>query len=264
MKGVYRVAIRRGRRGRMGWVLLAAGMLCVYGSSFFWKGGAMTVRPSAGVVMTREETLEERSFFLVSVYDSASAECCRAESARFASRGAAGAVVYTGGVYHAMGAVFDDIDSARASAQSLCEGEQIAAQPVVLCAPETILRVTATKQQLAALLQANETLLQAAEAFGGLAALIDAGEIDMQGAQGRLNAQEKRLKSAYEELQERVEGENEPVSARLLEMIVWTQAESRRLAALPSPARLALSSGVRGLQIGLIERYCQWRSALAR
>lgn len=264
MKDVYRVRIRGPRRMRLGWLLLVLGMLCLYGASILEVPSGMTVEPSAGVTVTREETLGEQEFFLVSLYSSTDAEICRAEAARFVSRGASGTVVYTGGLYHAIGAAFDDGESAAASAHALSETENIDARSVSLCAPEVLLHITATKTQLAALLRADAVLLEAIAECGDIAAVIDAGEVDLQGAQGRLSAQASRLDAAQQELSTCVSGGKEPVSEALLQLLSNAQKEAARLAGLSAPARLQLSSCVRCLQIDLLSAFCAYRNNLVR
>lgn len=260
MKEAYRIAVKRPRRRYRAYFLLVAGALCLYLASFSLKDDGMRVESARGVLVTREETLPAQQFFIVSLFDSADETAAQVESARYAPRGASGAVMKIGGLYHAAGAAFLDHEEAGRAAQELA-GE-IDASVACALAPEAVLRVTATQQQLGALLQADAALISAADEFGNIAARIDSGNIDLQGAQGLLYAQAGRLRAALEEME--ICPDSEEISAAIKGQLSLAYELALRLCEAREASRLSFSSSVRCLQAELIGSFCAYRSALTK
>ena len=260
MKEAYRIAVKRPRRRYRAYFLLVAGALCLYLASFAHAPAGMTVEKARGVLVTREETLPAQEFFIVSLYDSADETAAQVESARYAPRGASGAVIRIGGLYHAAGAAYLDKEEAEQAAQAL--SEEIGARAVGTLAPEAILRVTATQMQISSLLQADAALIAAADEFGAIAVRIDSGNIDLQGAQGLLYAQAGRLRAALDEMSVCPDGEE--TSAALKRQLLSACERANRLSEAREASRLRLSSSVRCLQADLIDAFCAYRNALAK
>lgn len=261
MKEAYRIRLARPRR-RAACFLLLLGALCLYLATLPGKNGGMKVETAAGVLVSRDETLPGYAFYIVSLHASADPLTAQAESACYAPRGASGGVLHADGIWHAVGAVFGDADSAAASAQSLSSAEGIAAQAVTIDAPETSMRITASQRQITALKQADGALPAAIDALGKTAAQIDAGEIDLQGARGQLYAQSARLESIAAELE--AAAPQEKLCRELAGRLKDAAAEALRLSQLENAPRLQFSSSVRCLQARMICEFCAYRQSIAK
>ena len=255
----YRIAIRRKKRLKKAYFLLVAGALCLYFATLPQSG--MRVEAAKGVLVTREEALAERCFYIVSLYDSADETSARAESARFAPRGSSGAVLRIGGIFHAAGAAFMQEEDALAAAEGL-SAEDISARTVRMTAPQALVRVTASQRQVEALLLADEALFEAVKELGSIAARIDGGDIDLQGAQGLLHAQSGRLQAALDEMD--ICPKDEQTVESLREQLSCACAQMTALSEAQSISRLTLSSAVRCLQMHIIGSFCTYRSVLSQ
>lgn len=258
----YRIRIRQPARRRWAFLLLVAGALCLYIASFSGKSSRMTIEPSGGVLVTREQSLPEQCFYAVSLFSSPELLCAQTEAARYASRGAAGVVLAQNGLYHSVGAIFPAQESAERHAAALHAAEGIDAQVVALPLSPVLLRVTATQRQLDALLQAEALGRQAALRLGEIALRIDSGAIDLAGAQSLLDELHGQLAQAGEALAQKSIGGGEPVCERLAALLREAAQEAERLAGLESPARLLFSSAVRALQAELFMQMSAWRAQL--
>ncbi len=252
------VKIKRQRRSR-GWLVLVLGMLVLYGASLWGRPEKVRIDPAPQPLVTREERLPAQQFHAVSLFSGASEALCRAEAAAFAPRGAAGTVLRQNGIFHAVGAIFDDADGAQASASAISAAENIDAQPILLEAPAANLRMTASDAQAAALHSADAAAVSAIQELGNIAALIDAGEIDLVGAQGRLSAQKMQLSARAGDLSAKIPGKT---PALALQKLLQNTSDSMQELCDQNFARMELSSAVRALQIRLICDFCAWRSGL--
>ena len=255
----YRIAIRHKRGKRLGYLLLVAGALCLYLASL--PQGGMRVEAAKGVLVTREETLAQRQFFIVSLYDSADETSALVESARFSPRGGSGAVIRIGGIFHAAGAVFMQEEDATDAAEALL-ADGIPAKVARITAPQALVRITASQKQIEALLLADEALFEAIKELGAIAARIDGGGIDLQGAQGLLHAQACRIQAVCDETA--VCPENEETVKMLRGQLFRARDQMSALSEVQSVSRLALSSTVRCLQMHMIDAFSAYRCTLSQ
>ena len=262
MSQTYRIRIRQPARRRWAYLLLVAGAACLYLASISFSKTAMKVEIAPGVLVTQEQILPEHIFSIVTLTSGSDRACMQAESARYAARGASGALWHSGGLYHAAGAVFADAEAALSAAQILSAAEGVPAQTLPVRIPGPVLRITATKQQLAALTEADSLLYSAAMHLGDLAAKTDSGEIDFAGAKAILSAQQNALADMYDRLHRLVSGEREPAAQTLVRLLENAAEGTRELSEAQGLSRLQLSSQIRALQLSLLQEFCAWRTDL--
>lgn len=262
MSQTYRVRIKASSRRRRAYLLLIAGALCLYIAARMQPPSAMRLEEAPAVLVTQDVVLPGRQIFIVCMGCEPDSAAALAASARYAHRGAAGAIWPAEGSCYAAGAVFCDELSAEAHARALVQAENIPAQVLVQELPELTLRITASQRQIDSLTGAEAALYQVSQELGDIALRVDSGQTDMTRAQKDVLAQQARLDAARERLAQSIDGEREPISRALADLLCSHAEDLLALSQENSLARLQFSSAVRAQEIGLLRSLFAWRQSM--
>ena len=194
---------------------------------------------SRGERVTREIVIDPLEAHLVSFGGFDEMSGARVEAARYVSRGAAGYVLENDRM-EVIGAGYDTQEEAEKVCVQLEAAEGIGCSVVSIDSPETVLRMTAGSEQIAAFLKGEQALRSAAGALGQLAFSIDRGEANVKQAFLVIESQLQKTEDAAQELSLQAGESGNRVFSELLTLLEELSAQMEQM--LSENSGMALSS----------------------
>ncbi len=256
-----RVRVRRDHPYAPAWTLV---MLLTALTLYLITEGARAPNPravSAPVeqVSCQLEPLDLNLLVLSRARDEASA---RIEAARYMPRGAAGYILPGTGEYLIVGAGYDSADEAARVMQKL-EEEHLTASLAARGSPGLSLRLTGTRAQTDALLNAERALRAQTAVLGETAFSLDAGAIQIAGAREALLSARADARKAREALEQAAGAAVNPAAQGLLSLLFSLEDSATTMLFDNQPSPLFFSSQMKYNYIDLRLRHIDFINRLA-